>query len=144
MGSKTRYAFDGLLKQRLDTPYIRENGRLQKTSWNKALKLLIDKLKSFNPNEVAGIVGDLADLEMIYSFKSFLEKCIGSSNLECRQDRIYINPFERMNYIFNSSINGIENSDLILLVGANPRLEATILNARIRKSYIKTIYLPNL
>ena len=136
ISDKTRYACDGLLKQRLDTPYIRENGRLQKTSWNKAIKLLIDKLKSFNPNEVAGIVGDLADLEMIYSFKSFLEKCIGSSNLECRQDRIYINPFERMNYIFNSSINGIENSDLILLVGANPRLEATILNARIRKAFV--------
>ena len=67
---------------------------------------------------------------MMYSFKSFFEKCIGSTNLECRQDRIYINPNERMNYIFNSSIKGIEESDLILLVGTNPRLEATILNTR--------------
>jgi NADH-quinone oxidoreductase subunit G len=83
-------------------------------------------------------VGDLADLEMVYSFKSFFEKCIGSTNLECRQDRIYINPQERMNYIFNSSIKGIEDSDFILLVGTNPRLEATILNARIRKAYIKS------
>ena len=137
ISDKTRYACDGLLKQRLDTPYIRENGRLQKSSWNKALRLLISKLKSFNSNEVAGLVGDLADLEMIYSFKSFFEKCIGSKNFECRQDRIYINPFERMNYIFNSTINGIEDSDFILLVGTNPRLEATILNARIRKAYIK-------
>mgnify|MGYP003713836173 FL=1 len=137
ISDKTRYACDGLLKQRLDTPYIRENGRLQKSSWSQALKLLISKLKSFDPNEVAGLVGDLADLEMIYSFKSFFEKCIGSTNLECRQDRIYINPQERMNYIFNSSINGIEDSDFILLVGTNPRLEATILNARIRKAYIK-------
>ncbi len=137
ISDKTRYACDGLLNQRLDTPYIRENGRLQKSSWNKALRLLISKLKSFNSNEVAGLVGDLADLEMIYSFKSFFEKCIGSKNFECRQDRIYINPFERMNYIFNSTINGIEDSDFILLVGTNPRLEATILNARIRKAYIK-------
>jgi len=137
ISDKTRYACDGLLKQRLDTPYIRENGRLQKTSWDKALKFLISKIKSFNPSEVAGLIGDLADLEMIYSFKSFFEKCIGSTNLECRQDKIYINPTERINYIFNSSINGIEDSDFILLVGTNPRLEATILNARIRKAYIR-------
>jgi len=137
ISDKTRYVCDGLLKQRIDTPYIRENGKLEKTSWSKALKLLISKLKSFNPNEIAGMVGDLADLEMIYSFKSFFEQSLGSLNFECRQDRIYINPQERMNYIFNSSINGIEDSDFILLVGTNPRLEATILNARIRKSYIK-------
>ena len=137
ISDKTRYACDGLMKQRLDVPYIRENGKLVKTSWNQALKLLINKLKSFNPNEIAGAVGDLADLEMVYSFKNFFENNIGSKNLECRQDKIYINPSERMNYIFNSSINGIEESDFILLVGTNPRLEATILNARIRKSYVK-------
>jgi len=137
ISDKTRYACDGLLKQRLDTPYIRENGRLQKSSWNEAFKILINKLKTINPNEVAGLVGDLADLEMVYSFKSFFEKCVGSTNFECRQDRIYINPQERFNYIFNTTINGIEDSDFILLVGTNPRLEATILNARIRKTYIK-------
>jgi len=137
ISDKTRYACDGLLKQRLDTPYIRENGKLRKSSWNETLKLLVKKLKLFNSNEIGGLVGDLADLEMIYSFKNLFEKCIGSNNIECRQDRIYINPQERMNYIFNSTINGIENSDFILLVGTNPRLEATILNARIRKSYLK-------
>ena len=137
ISDKTRYACDGLLKQRLDTPYIRENGKLEKVSWNKALKLLISKLKFFNPNEIAGMVGDLADLEMVYSFKTFFEKSLGSKNYECRQDRVYINPKERMNYVFNASINGIEDSDLIILVGTNPRLEATILNLRIRKSYIK-------
>ena len=138
ISDKTRYACDGLLKQRLDTPYIRENGRLKKSSWSQTLKLLITKLKSFDPSEIAGLVGDLADLEMIYCFKSFFEKSLGSTNLECRQDKIYINPEERMNYIFNSSIKGIEDSDLILLVGTNPRLEATILNARIRKAYINS------
>ena len=136
ISDKTRYACDGLLKQRIDTPYVRENGHLKKTTWEKAKKTLINKLKSFDPSEVAGIVGDLADLEMIYSFKSFFN-LIGSNNIECRHDRIYINPEERINYIFNSSIKEIENSDLILLVGTNPRLEASILNARIRKAYLK-------
>jgi len=137
ISDKTRYACDGLLKQRLDVPYIREKGRLKKVSWREAQKILINKLKSFNSNEIAGMVGELADLEMIYSFKSFFEQTLGSKNLESRQDRIYLNPEDRMNYIFNSSINGIEESDLILLVGTNPKLEATILNARIRKSYLK-------
>ena len=137
ISDKTRYACDGLLKQRLDTPYIRIDGKLQKTSWENALKIIVNKLNSFKPNQIGGVVGDLADLEMIYSFKSFFDKCIGSENYESRQDKVYFNPGERMNYIFNSSINGIEESDLIILIGTNPRLEATILNARIRKSYIK-------
>jgi len=137
ISDKTRYACDGLLKQRLDTPYIRENNKLIKTSWDNVYKILINKFKNFHPSQMAGIVGDLADLEMIYSFKNFFEKSLGSTNIECRQERIYINPQERMNYIFNSSISGIEESDLIILVGTNPRLEATILNARIRKAYIK-------
>jgi len=136
ISDKTRYACDGLLKQRIDIPYIRENGRLIKTTWENAKKSLINKLKSVHPNEVAGIVGDLADMEMIYSFKH-LFNLIGSNNIECRNDRIYINPEERINYIFNSSINGIEKSDLILLIGSNPRLEASLLNARIRKAYVK-------
>ncbi len=137
ISDKTRYACDGLLKQRLDTPYIREDGILKQTSWNKALDFLIHKIKSFKPDEIAGLVGDLADLEMIYSFKNFFEKCIGSKNFECRQDRIYLNPFDRINYIFNSKIKGIEDSDFILLVGTNPRLEATMLNTRIRKVFVQ-------
>ncbi len=137
ISDKTRYACDGLLKQRLDTPYIREDGKLRKTTWGEALKLITEKLKKLNPNEIAGIVGDLTDLETIYSFKNFFVEVLGSKNIECRQEKIYINPEESINYKFNSTINGIEESDLILLVGTNPRLEATILNARIRKAYIK-------
>jgi len=137
ISDKTRYACDGLLKQRIDTPYIREDRRLRKASWREAFNLIISKIKSFKTQEIAGMVGELADLEMIYSFKYFFEKIIGSKNLECRNDKVYINPKERINYIFNTTINGIEESDLILLVGANPRLEATILNARIRKSFLK-------
>ena len=80
ISDKTRYACDGLLKQRIDTPYIRENGHLKKTTWENAKKTLINKIKSFDPDEVAGIVGDLSDLEMIYSFKSFLNS-IGTNNI---------------------------------------------------------------
>ncbi len=137
ISDKTRYACDGLLKQRIDVPYIRINGKLQKSSWKDAQEILIKKIKSFKSNEMAGVVGDLADLEMMYAFKEFFKNTLGTSNIECRQNKIYINPNERINYIFNSSIKGIEESDLIILIGTNPRLEATILNARIRKAYLK-------
>ena len=137
ISDKTRYACDGLLKQRLDVPLVRENGVLKKTSWSKALQVIANKLKSYKASEIGGLVGDLADLEMMYCFKLFFNNVIGSENLECRRERTYINPSEKMNYIFNSSISSIEESDLIVLVGTNPRLEATILNARIRKSYLK-------
>ena len=137
ISDKTRYACDGLLKQRLDVPLIRENGVLKKSSWSKALQVIANKLKSYKASEIGGLVGDLADLEMMYCFKLFFNKVIGSENLECRKERTYINPSDKMNYIFNSSISSIEESDLIVLVGTNPRLEATILNARIRKSYLK-------
>ena len=136
ISDKTRYACDGLSKQRIDVPYLRENGSLRKSTWKEAINAIISKTKELNPNEIAGVVGDLADLEMIYAFRMFFEKCLGSSNYECRQKRTYLNPNSRMNYIFNSKINGIEESDFILLIGTNPRLEATMLNARIRKSYV--------
>jgi NADH dehydrogenase/NADH:ubiquinone oxidoreductase subunit G len=81
ISDKTRYACDGLLKQRLDSSYIRENGRLKKSSWSQTLKLLISKLKSFNPNEVAGLVGDLADFASVISFKYFFEKLSTSHSI---------------------------------------------------------------
>ena len=76
-------------------------------------------------------------MESMFAFKEFFKKVLNSTNLECRTKKTYLNPKNRMNYIFNSSINGIEECDLMLLVGTNPRLEATILNARIRKSYLQ-------
>ena len=136
ISDKSRYACDGLSKQRLDTPYVREKGKLVKASWNDALKKIVEKIKSTKADEIAGIVGDLVDLESMYVFKDFFIKNLNSKNLECRTKKTYLNPKNRMNYIFNSSIKGIEDSDLILLIGTNPRLEATVLNARIRKSYL--------
>ena len=98
--------------------------------------MLVEKINNVNPDEIAGHVGDMVNLENALAFKKFFNH-IGSKNLEFREKKFYINPDEKMNYIFNSSIQGIEESDVILLIGTNPRYEATILNARIRKSYLK-------
>ena len=138
ISDKSRYSCDGLLKQRLDRPYIRKEGKLVSTTWDEAIEIVARKIKKTNSNDIAGFVGDLSDLESMYIFKSLFNKTLNSKNLECRNKRTYIEPKERMNYLFNSTINGIEESDLILLVGTNPRLEATILNARIRKAYLKS------
>tara|TARA_B100001093_G_C26816999_1_gene1010195 strand:- start:650 stop:2302 length:1653 start_codon:yes stop_codon:yes gene_type:complete len=136
ISDKTRYSYDGLLKQRLDVPYIKKNNKLQKSSWDEAINLLVDKIKSVQPHEIAGHIGDMVNMENALSFTKFFSS-LKSNNLEFREKNFYINSDEKMNYIFNSSIAGIEDSDLILLVGTNPRHEATILNARIRKTFVK-------
>ncbi len=136
ISDKTRYSCDGLLKQRLDTPYIKKENKLQKSSWDEAINLLVGKIRSVKPDEIAGHIGDMINMENALAFKK-LFKIIKSDNLEFREKNFYINPNEKMNYIFNSSIAGIENSDLILLIGSNPRHEATILNARIRKTFVQ-------
>ena len=136
ISDKTRYSCDGLLKQRLDVPYIKKNNKLQKSTWDEAINLLVDKIHSVQPNEIAGHIGDMINMENALSFKKFF-KILKSENLEFREKNFYINPDEKMNYIFNSSIAGIEDTDLILLVGTNPRHEASILNARIRKTFVK-------
>ena len=136
ISDKTRYACDGLLKQRLDKVYIRKNNQLIESSWDDAINLISSKIKSTSSEKIAGHVGGLSSFETINSFKKFLEE-INVKNYEFREKDFYVNPDQKMNYIFNSSIQGIEKADFILLVGANPRHEATILNARIRKTYLK-------
>ncbi len=136
ISDKTRYSCDGLLKQRLDVPYVKKNNKFQKVSWDEALKVILNKIKTIEPDEIAGHIGDMTSLENALAFKK-LFKFFKSDNLEFREKKFYINPEEKMNYIFNSSIKGIEDSDLVLLVGSNPRHEATILNARIRKLCVK-------
>ncbi len=136
ISDKTRFSCDGLLKQRLDVPYIKKNNKLQKSTWDEAINLLVDKIHSVKPNEIAGHIGDMINMENALSFKKFF-KTLKSENLEFREKNFYINSDEKMNYIFNSSIAGIENADLILLVGTNPRHEASILNARIRKTFVQ-------
>ena len=136
ISDKTRYSCDGLLKQRLDVPYIKKENKLQKSNWDEALDLLIKKIKEVQPNEIAGHIGDLINMENALGFKK-LFNLIKSNNLEFREKKFYINSSEKINYIFNSSINGIEQSDLILLIGTNPRHEASMLNARIRKAFVQ-------
>jgi NADH-quinone oxidoreductase subunit G len=136
ISDKTRYACDGLLKQRLDVPYIKKNNKLIKSTWDDAIELISNKIKSIKPEQIAGHVGDMASIETIFSFKSLLKK-IGSSNFDFREKKIYIDPTDKTNYVFNSSIQNIDESDLILLIGTNPRHEATMVNARIRKAFVK-------
>jgi len=136
ISDKTRYACDGLLKQRLDVPYIKKNNKLIKSTWDDAIELISNKIKSIKPEQVAGHVGDMASIETTFSFKSLLKK-IGSSNFDFREKKIYIDPTDKTNYVFNSSIQNIDESDLILLIGTNPRHEATMVNARIRKAFVK-------
>ena len=136
ISDKTRYSCDGLLKQRLDVPYVKKNNKLEKSTWDEAINLLSDKINSIQPDEIGGHIGDLVSLENALSFKKFF-KFLKSNNLEFREKRYYVNSADKTNYIFNSSINGIEESDLILLIGTNPRHEATMLNARIRKTFVQ-------
>ena len=137
ISDKTRYACDGLLNQRLDTPYIKYNGKFEKASWNEVFNIIKSKIKNIDKDKICGITGDLVNMETLYLFKEFFNKTLGSNNIESRNNHTYLNPEKRENYLFNSTISGIEEADFILLVGSNPRYEATILNARIRKAYIQ-------
>ena len=137
ISDKTRYACDGLKNQRLDTPYIKNNNKFEKTSWSEVYKKIFEKISETPSDKIAGITGDMNNMETLFSIKEFFEKTIKSKNLDSRSDDFYVNSNERMNYVFNTKIEGLEESDLILLIGTNPRFEATILNSRIRKAYLK-------
>ncbi len=136
ISDKTRYACDGLLNQRLDTPFIKYNGKFEKASWNEVFKIIKSKFENTSKDKIAGFVGDLNNMESGYIFKEFFDRTLNTNNYESRSSNYYVNMNGRENYIFNSSINGIEDSDLIVLIGTNPRYEATILNARIRKTFV--------
>ncbi|MDC3119941.1 NADH-quinone oxidoreductase subunit NuoG [Candidatus Pelagibacter sp.] len=136
ISDKTRYACDGLLNQRLDTPYIKYNGKFEKASWDEVFKIMKSKFENASKDKICGFVGDLTNMETGYIFKEFFDRTLNNNNYDSRSDNRFVDNSERENYIFNSSINGIEESDLIFLIGANPRYEATILNARIRKAYV--------
>ena len=136
ISDKTRYACDGLLNQRLDVPYIKYNNKFEKASWEEVYKIIKSKIENSNKDKICGFIGDLVNMEASFIFKEFFDRTIGNNNYESRSSQTFIDSSIRENYLFNSSINGIEESDLILLVGTNPRFEATIVNARIRKAYL--------
>jgi NADH-quinone oxidoreductase subunit G len=136
ISDKTRYACDGLLNQRLDTPFIKYNGKFEKASWVEVFKIIKSKFENTSKDKIAGFIGDMNNMESSYIFKEFFDRTLDSINYESRSSNYFIDNSKRENYIFNSSIGGIEDSDLIFLIGSNPRFEATILNARIRKSFL--------
>ncbi len=136
ISDKTRYACDGLLNQRLDTPYVKYNNKFEKASWDEVNKIIKSKIENVSSNEICGFVGDLVNMESSFIFKEFFERTLDSKNYDSRSRENFIDSSIRENYLFNSTINGIEEADLILLIGTNPRFEATMLNARIRKAYL--------
>ena len=136
ISDKTRYACDGLLHQRLDSPFIKYNGKFEKASWSEIYKIIKSKFENTSKEKVCGFVGDMTNMETSYIFKEFFDRTLDTNNYESRSDNRFLDINKRENYLFNSTINGIEESDFIFLAGTNPRYEATILNARIRKSYL--------
>ena len=137
ISDKTRYACDGLTNQRLDTPFIKYGGKFDKASWKEVYNIIKAKIQTTKAENICGFTGDLINMESAFIFKEFFNKILNSKNLESRNDHTYLNLEKRENYLFNSSLNGIEESDFIFLIGSNPRYEATILNARIRKAYLQ-------
>lgn len=143
ISDKTRHACDGLRVQRLDRPYIRGNdGKLHEASWDEALSVVASKMKSFKPEEMAALSGNLACGESVMALRDVLDN-MGITNRDCRQDGAMFDISSRSNYLFNTTIAGLEQADVIVMIGANPRREAALVNARIRKAYLKgglTVY----
>jgi NADH-quinone oxidoreductase subunit G len=135
ISDKTRHVWDGLRTQRLDRPYIRKKGRLEPATWDEAFHAIANKLKGLDGAHFAAIAGDLAGVEEMFALK-LLAEALGSPHIDCRQDGAKLDPaLGRATYLFNSTIEGIDQADAILLIGTNPRIEASVLNARILKRY---------
>ncbi|MBA4782217.1 MAG: NADH-quinone oxidoreductase subunit G [Rhizobiales bacterium] len=135
ISDKTRFVWDGLRTQRLDRPYIRQGGRLVPASWAEAFAAVASKVKSADGGRIGAIAGDLSGTEEMFAAKMLLA-ALGSTNHDCRQNGAALDPAKgRTGYLFNTTIAGIENADAILLIGTNPRQEAALLNARIRKAW---------
>ena len=130
ISDKTRFIWDGLRRQRLDTPYIRENGKLRKAGWAEALTAAAAAMKG---KKVVGLVGDLAPAEAAYSLKTVVEALGG--NVECRTDNAHLPIGNRSGYVGTATIADIDSAKYILLIGSNPRVESPVLNARIRKAW---------
>jgi NADH-quinone oxidoreductase subunit G len=135
ISDKTRYAVDGLQRQRLDRPYVRVGGKLQPASWAQAFAAVAAKIKAAKPERIGVIAGDLQDAESLKATKD-LFSALGVKNLDARQDGAALGYGPRESWLFNSTIAGIENADVVLLIGTNPRLEAPVLNTRLRKQWL--------
>ena len=135
LGDKSRFVSDGLRRQRLDQPYIRQAGRLQPATWNQVLSLAANKLNTTPADQIAAVVGDLAAAEEVKALKDLMHG-LGVRNLDCRQDGAQLAAQPRQGYLFNTGFAGVEATDALLLIGTNPRWEAPVLNARIRKTWL--------
>jgi NADH-quinone oxidoreductase subunit G len=137
ISDKTRHVVDGLKTQRLDRPYLRVDGKLTPTTWPQAFAAIAAKAKASSAARIGAIAGDLASVEEMFALKALMGK-LGTVNIDCRQDGSKLDPkFGRASYLFNSTIAGIDEADAIMIIGANPRIEAPVLNARIRKRWLK-------
>jgi NADH-quinone oxidoreductase subunit G len=135
IADKARHACDGLSRQRLDRPYVRKSGKLLPATWGEAFAAIAAQISKTDPQKMAAIVGDLAAAEEIKALKDLMG-ALGAANLECRQDGMKIGAGARQSYLFNTTIAGAEAADAILLIGTNPRWEAPVLNARLRKAWL--------
>lgn len=136
ISDKTRFACDGLRRQRLDRPYVRRDGKLQAASWEEAFDAIASALEPLSPSQFGAIAGDLCDAESMFALKTLLDT-LSVPNRDCRQDGTYTELASRAGYLFNTTIAGIEQADAVLLVGTNPRWEAPLVNARIRKRWLQ-------
>src|SRR5438874_2224535 len=135
ISDKTRFAVDGLVRRRLDRPFVRRNGSLVPAEWREALDLVADRLKGAPGERIAAIAGDLCDAEAMFALQELLGR-LGSTSRDCRQDGAKLDPSCRAGYLFNTTIAGIEEADACLLIGTNPRWEAPLVNARLRKRFL--------
>ena len=141
IGDKSRFIWDGLRRRRLDTPYIREDGKLRPASWVEAFEAIRAKLDGVASEKIGALVGDLVPAEAIKALKD-LTDALGTPHRDCRQDGSSLGVLPngekapRSSYVFGSTVAGIDKADMILLVGTNPRMEAPVLNARIRKNFL--------
>ena len=134
MADKGRFAHDGLKRRRLDKPWLRENGKLRPATWPEAFGAIAARIKDLPGERIGAIAGDLCDAESMLALKDLMTS-LGATNLDCRQDGAALDASRRDFYTFNTTVAGIEDADAILLVGTNPRREAPVLNARIRKRW---------
>jgi NADH-quinone oxidoreductase subunit G len=136
ISDKSRFACDGLRRQRLDKPYIRDSeGKLKPASWDEAFALIAKKADGIAGDRIAAIAGDMCDVESMFALKALMDS-LGSQNLDCRQDSAAVNSDARAGYLFNTGIANTEDADVCLLIGTNPRIEAPLVNSRLRKGWL--------
>ena len=136
LNDKSRFAADGLSRRRLDRPMLRKNGKLVEVEWREAFEAIAVRLKGVPGSRIAAIAGDLVDAEAMLALKDLMT-ALGSPHLDCRQDGASLDPSCRAGYVFNTTIAGIDRADLCLLIGTNPRHEAALINARLRKRWLQ-------